>query len=70
MGPGDLLGVGLPMGPGNCRFPRSNGGDIRRPIEVGSVDLIEFLSWQVNATIGGTCGGVVLVIWIVMLVMR
>ena len=70
MGPGDLLGVGLPMGPGNGRFPRSNGGDIRRPIEVGSVDLIEFLGWHVNATIGGTCGGVVLVIWIVMLVMR
>ena len=34
-------------------FPRGNGGDIRRPIEVGSVDLVEFLSWHVNATIGG-----------------
>ena len=28
---------------GRCsgRFPRGNGGDIRRPIEVGSMDLVE-----------------------------
>ena len=24
------------------------------------MDLVEFLCWHVNATIGGTCGGVVL----------
>ena len=38
---------------GRDRFPRGNGGDRRRPIEVGSVDLVEFLSWHVNAAIGG-----------------
>ena len=38
---------------GRGRLPRGNGGDRRRPIEVGSVDLVEFLSWHVNATIGG-----------------
>ena len=59
IGPGDLLGVGLPVGGGSGRFPSGNGGDIRRPIEIGSVDLVEFLCWHVNATIGGkTCGGV------------
>ena len=41
-------------GRGSGRFPRGNGGDIRRPIKVGSVDRVEFLSWHVNATIGGT----------------
>ena len=25
----------------SCRFPRGNGGDMRRPIEVGSMDLVE-----------------------------
>ena len=38
---------------GRGRLPRGNGGDMRRPIKVGSVDLVEFLSWHVNATIGG-----------------
>ena len=38
---------------GRVRLPRGKGGDRRRPIEVGSVDLVEFLSWHVNATIGG-----------------
>ena len=52
------------------RFPRGNGGDIRRPSVVGGVDLVEFLCWHVNATIGGTCGGGVLEIWVVTLVMR
>ena len=64
------FGGGSASGRGRGRFPRGNGGDIRRPIKVGSVDLIEFLCWHVNAAIGGTCGGVVLGIWVVMLVMR
>ena len=38
---------------GRGRLPRGNGGDIRRPIEVSSVNLVEFFSWHVNATIGG-----------------
>ena len=38
---------------GRGRLPRGKSGDSRRPIEVGSVDLVEFLSWHVNATIGG-----------------
>ena len=38
---------------GKGRLARGNGVDRRRPIEVGSVDLVEFLSWHVNATIGG-----------------
>ena len=38
---------------GRGRLPRGNGGDRRRSIEVGSVDLVEVLSWHVNATIGG-----------------
>ena len=42
------------------RFLRGNGGDIRRPIEVGSMDLVELFCWHVNATIVGTCGGVVI----------
>ena len=37
---------------GRSRLPRGNGGDIRRPIKVCSVDLVEFISWHVNATIG------------------
>ena len=46
-------GVGSARRRGRGRLPRGKGGDIRRPIEVGSVDLVEFLSWHVNATIGG-----------------
>ena len=46
-------GVGSASRRGRDRFPRGYGGDRRRPIEVGSVDLVEFLSWHVNATIGG-----------------
>ena len=38
---------------GRGKLPRGNGGDRGRPIEVGGVDLVEFLSWHVNATIGG-----------------
>ena len=38
---------------GRDRSPRGKGGDRRRPIEVGSVDLVEFLSWHVNVTIVG-----------------
>ena len=63
-------GGGSASGRGSGRFPRGKCGDIRRPIEVGSVDLVELLCWHVNPTIGGTCGGVVLGIWVVMLVMR
>ena len=47
------FGGGLASRRGRDRFPRGNGGDRRRSIEVGSVDLVEFLSWHVNATIGG-----------------
>ena len=50
-------GVGSACGSGSGRFPRGNGGDIRRPIKVGSVDLIEFLCWHVDATIGGSSPG-------------
>ena len=46
-------GVGSASKRGRDRLPRGNSGDRRRPIEVGSVDLVEFLSWHVNATIGG-----------------
>ena len=52
-------GVRRPSGGGSTRrrrrgrLPRDNGGDIRRPIMVCSVDLVEFFSWHVNATIGG-----------------
>ena len=38
---------------GRVRLPGGNGEDMRRPSNVGSVDLVEFLSWHVNATIGG-----------------
>ena len=55
---------------GRSRLPRGHGGYIRRPIKVGSVDLVEFFKWDVNATIGGACGGVVLRIRVVMLVIR
>ena len=47
-------GVGSVSRRGRRRLPRNNGGDRRRPIEVGSVDLVDFLSWHVNDTIGGT----------------
>ena len=46
-------GVGSARRRCSDRFPRGKGGDIRRPIEVGSMDLVEFLCWHVNATIGG-----------------
>ena len=48
-----LSGVGSASRRRRGRLPRGNGGDRRRPIEVGGVDLVEFLSWHVNATIGG-----------------
>ena len=35
------------------RFSGGYGGDIGRPIEVGSMDLVELLCWHVNANIGG-----------------
>ena len=35
------------------RFPRGKGRDSRRPVEVGSMNLIKFLCWHVNATICG-----------------
>ena len=47
-------GGGSASGRGSGRFPRSKSGDIRRPIKVGSVDLVECLRWHVNATIGAT----------------
>ena len=47
-------GGGSASGRGSSRFPRGNGEDISRPIEVGSVDLVEVLGSHVNATIGGT----------------
>ena len=37
-------GVGSASRRGRGRLPWGNGGDRRRPIEVGSVDLVEFLS--------------------------
>ena len=46
-------GLGSASRRGMGRLPRGNGGYRRRPIEVGSVDLVEFLSWHVYATIGG-----------------
>ena len=67
---GRLSGGGSASGRGSGRFLRGNGGDIRRPIEVGSMDLVELFCWHVNATIGGSCGGGILGIWVVMLVMR
>ena len=33
---------------GRSWLPRGNGGDIRRPIEVSSVNLVEFFSWHVK----------------------
>ena len=44
-------GNGSASGRGSGGFPKSKSGDIRRP---GSVDLVEFLRWHVNASIGGT----------------
>ena len=38
------FGGGSASGRGRCRFPRSKCRDIRGPINVGSVDLVEFLS--------------------------
>ena len=48
-----------PSGGGSARrrcidsFPRGKGGDSRRPVEVDSMDLVEFLCWHVNAMICG-----------------
>ena len=47
-------GVGSPSRRGIDRLPMGKGGDSRRPIEVGSMNLVEFLSRHVNATICGT----------------
>ena len=46
-------GVGSASRRGIDRFPRGMGGDSTRPIQVGSMDLVEFLCWHVNATICG-----------------
>ena len=48
-----LSGGGSARRRGIDRFPRGKGGDSRRPIEVGSMNLVEFLSWHVNATVCG-----------------
>ena len=53
MGPGDFLGLGLPVGGEGVGFLGVIVENNRRPSKVGSVDLLEFLSWHVNATIGG-----------------
>ena len=47
-------GVGSPSRRRIDRFPRGKGGDSRRPIEVGRMNLVEFISWHVNSTIDGT----------------
>ena len=65
-----LSGGGSASRRGIDRFPRGKGGDSRRPIEVGSMNLVEFLCWHVNATICGACGRVILGIEIVMMVRR
>ena len=52
MGPGAFWG-GSARQMGIDRFPRGKGGDNRGPIEVGSMNLVEFLCWHVNATICG-----------------
>ena len=48
-----LSGGGSARRRGIDRFPWGKGGDNRRPIEVGSMNLVEFLCWHVNATICG-----------------
>ena len=48
-----LSGGGSARRRGIDGFPRGKGGDSRRPIEVGSMNLVEFLCWHVNATICG-----------------
>ena len=48
-------GVGSARRRCSGRFSRGYGGDIGRPIEVGSMDLVELLCWHVNASIGGAC---------------
>ena len=42
-GPRRPSGVGSPRRRGIDRFPRGKGGDSRRPIVVGSMNLVEFL---------------------------
>ena len=44
-------GAGCAIWRGRGRLPRGNGGDRRRPIKVGSVNLVEFLSSHVNVGI-------------------
>ena len=52
-------GARRPSGGGSARrrgidrYPRGKGGDCRRPIEFGSMNLVEFLCGHVNATICG-----------------
>ena len=48
-----LSGGGSARRRGIDRLPRGKGGDSRRPIDVGSMNLVEFLCWHVNATIDG-----------------
>ena len=48
-----LSGGGSARRRGIDMFPRGKGGDSRRPIEVGSMNLIEFLCRHVSATISG-----------------
>ena len=45
-------GVGSPSMRGR-EFPKGKGGDIKMPIEVGSMNLVEYISRTINATIGG-----------------
>ena len=60
MGPGDLLGLGLPAGGELIGFL----WDSRRPIEVGSMNLVEFLSRHVNATRGRVILGMEEFMWV------
>ena len=46
------------------RFPRGEGGDSGRPIEVGSMNLVEFLCLHVNATICGAILGIEIVMMV------
>ena len=48
-----LSGGGSARMRGIDRFPRGKGGDSSRPVEVGSMNLVEFLCRHVNATICG-----------------
>ena len=63
-------GVGYASRRGIERLPWGKGGDIRRPIEVGSMDLVEFLCWHVNAAIRGARGRAILGIEVFRMVRR